>query len=57
MFVVVFQVYCEVAPKRQALSQANAELDSATAKLLSVRKKLDVSVDFSLKCLLAYRTL
>ncbi|KAL7875326.1 hypothetical protein SRHO_G00062960 [Serrasalmus rhombeus] len=36
-----YEVYCEVAPKRQALSQANAELDSATAKLLSVRKKLD----------------
>ncbi|KAL7886390.1 hypothetical protein AOLI_G00041110 [Acnodon oligacanthus] len=36
-----YEVYCEVAPKRQALSQANTELDSATAKLLSVRKKLD----------------
>uniref|UniRef100_A0A8B9HNA4 Dynein, axonemal, heavy chain 11 n=1 Tax=Astyanax mexicanus TaxID=7994 RepID=A0A8B9HNA4_ASTMX len=36
-----YEVYCEVAPKRQALSQANTELDSATAKLFSVRKKLD----------------
>uniref|UniRef100_A0A3B1KJE1 Dynein axonemal heavy chain 11 n=1 Tax=Astyanax mexicanus TaxID=7994 RepID=A0A3B1KJE1_ASTMX len=36
-----YEVYCEVAPKRQALSQANTELDSATAKLFSIRKKLD----------------
>ncbi|XP_072536739.1 dynein axonemal heavy chain 11 [Salminus brasiliensis] len=36
-----YEVYCEVAPKRHALSQANTELDGATAKLLSVRKKLD----------------
>ncbi|CAB1334772.1 unnamed protein product [Coregonus sp. 'balchen'] len=34
-------VYCEVASKRQALSQANSELESATAKLLTVRKKLE----------------
>lgn len=39
----VFKVYCEVAPKRLALAQANTELEAATAKLLSVRKKLEVS--------------
>lgn len=37
------QIYCEVIPKRHALSQANAELETATAKLLSVQKKLAVS--------------
>ncbi|XP_076826869.1 dynein axonemal heavy chain 11 [Brachyhypopomus gauderio] len=35
-----YEVYCEVAPKRQALCQANADLEIATAKLLTVRKKL-----------------
>lgn len=39
----VFKVYCEVAPKRLALAQANTELEAATAKLLNVRKKLEVS--------------
>ncbi|KAI2655454.1 Dynein axonemal heavy chain 11 [Labeo rohita] len=36
-----YEVYCEVAPKRLALAQANTELETATAKLLNVRKKLD----------------
>ncbi|KAK3551295.1 hypothetical protein QTP70_013939, partial [Hemibagrus guttatus] len=36
-----YEVYCQVVPKRQALSQANTELDNATAKLLTIRKKLD----------------
>ncbi|XP_016337659.1 dynein heavy chain 11, axonemal [Sinocyclocheilus anshuiensis] len=36
-----YEVYCEVAPKRLALAQANTELETATAKLLSVRKKLE----------------
>ncbi|XP_051721899.1 dynein axonemal heavy chain 11 [Ctenopharyngodon idella] len=36
-----YEVYCEVAPKRLALAQANTELEAATAKLLSVRKKLE----------------
>ncbi|XP_035386791.1 dynein heavy chain 11, axonemal isoform X1 [Electrophorus electricus] len=35
-----YELYCEVAPKRLALSQANTELENATAKLLTVRKKL-----------------
>ncbi|XP_058249288.1 dynein axonemal heavy chain 11 [Hemibagrus wyckioides] len=36
-----YEVYCQVVPKRQALSQANTELDNATAKVLTIRKKLD----------------
>ncbi|XP_053089780.1 dynein axonemal heavy chain 11 isoform X1 [Pangasianodon hypophthalmus] len=36
-----YEVYCQIVPKRQALSQANTELDNATAKLLTIRKKLD----------------
>ncbi|XP_051576917.1 dynein axonemal heavy chain 11 [Myxocyprinus asiaticus] len=36
-----YEVYCEVAPKRLALAQANTELEAATTKLLSVRKKLE----------------
>ncbi|XP_034084207.1 dynein heavy chain 11, axonemal [Gymnodraco acuticeps] len=35
-----YEIYCEVIPKRHALSQANAELDTATAKRLTVQKKL-----------------
>ncbi|KAJ8415860.1 hypothetical protein AAFF_G00404170 [Aldrovandia affinis] len=35
-----YEVYCDVAPKRQALSQANTDLDTATAKLVTIRKKL-----------------
>lgn len=38
-----FQIYCEVIPKRHALLQANSELETATAKLLTVQKKLVVS--------------
>lgn len=37
------QIYCEVIPKRQALAQVNAELEMATAKLLSVQRKLEVN--------------
>nr|XP_054596285.1 dynein axonemal heavy chain 11 [Nothobranchius furzeri] len=35
-----YEIYCEVTPKRQALSQANAELEMATTKMLAVQKKL-----------------
>lgn len=42
-FILFFQIYCEVIPKRCALSQANAELETATAKMLVVQKKLAVS--------------
>ncbi|KAJ8288109.1 hypothetical protein COCON_G00007680 [Conger conger] len=42
-----YEVYCDVAPKRQALCQANTDLETATAKLLTIRKKvhdLDVNL-------------
>ncbi|XP_034030917.1 dynein heavy chain 11, axonemal [Thalassophryne amazonica] len=47
-----YEIYCEVTPKRQALSQANAELEAATAKLLAVQKKLS-DLDASLQNLTA----
>ncbi|XP_070822029.1 dynein axonemal heavy chain 11 [Chaetodon trifascialis] len=47
-----YEIYCEVIPKRHALSQANAELETATAKLLAVQKKL-VDLDTSLQSLTA----
>lgn len=43
IIICFFKVYCQVVPKRQALSQANTELDNATAKLFTIQKKLDVS--------------
>ncbi|XP_023680034.2 dynein axonemal heavy chain 11 isoform X2 [Paramormyrops kingsleyae] len=47
-----YEVYCEVAPKRQALSQANSELEVATAKLTTIRKKL-LDLDANLRSLTA----
>uniref|UniRef100_A0A3Q3ETL8 Dynein axonemal heavy chain 11 n=1 Tax=Labrus bergylta TaxID=56723 RepID=A0A3Q3ETL8_9LABR len=47
-----YEIYCEVIPKRHALSQANAELETATAKMLTVKKKL-VDLDTSLQSLTA----
>ncbi|XP_053483492.1 dynein axonemal heavy chain 11 isoform X4 [Ictalurus furcatus] len=47
-----YEVYCQVVPKRQALSHANTELDNATAKLLTIRKKL-VDLDRHLQSLTA----
>ncbi|XP_048881302.1 dynein axonemal heavy chain 11 isoform X2 [Brienomyrus brachyistius] len=47
-----YEVYCEVAPKRQALSQANSELDVATGKLTTIRKKL-LDLDANLRSLTA----
>lgn len=38
------QIYCEIIPKRHALSQANTELEMATTKLLAFQTKLMVSV-------------
>uniref|UniRef100_A0ACB8FV70 Dynein heavy chain 11, axonemal n=1 Tax=Sphaerodactylus townsendi TaxID=933632 RepID=A0ACB8FV70_9SAUR len=38
-----YEVYCDVEPKRQALSQANVELALATEKLEAIREKLSVS--------------
>uniref|UniRef100_A0A3P9MEE2 Dynein, axonemal, heavy chain 11 n=1 Tax=Oryzias latipes TaxID=8090 RepID=A0A3P9MEE2_ORYLA len=43
-----YEVYCEVIPKRDALSQANAELEMATGKLTAVQKNL-ADLDASLQ--------
>lgn len=43
VYLLWFQIYCEVIPKRLALAQANTELENATTKLLAVQKKLLVS--------------
>uniref|UniRef100_A0A671UPK5 Dynein axonemal heavy chain 11 n=1 Tax=Sparus aurata TaxID=8175 RepID=A0A671UPK5_SPAAU len=48
-----YEIYCEVTPKRHALSQANAELEAATARLLAVQKKL-ADLDASLQSLTAH---
>ncbi|XP_066570660.1 dynein axonemal heavy chain 11 [Amia ocellicauda] len=45
--VKYYEVFCDVEPKRQALSQANTELEMATGKLESIRKKL-VDLDANL---------
>lgn len=37
------EVYCDVEPKRQALSKANAELAAAQDKLASIKAKIAVS--------------
>uniref|UniRef100_A0A672ZPD5 Dynein, axonemal, heavy chain 11 n=1 Tax=Sphaeramia orbicularis TaxID=375764 RepID=A0A672ZPD5_9TELE len=47
-----YEIYCEVIPKRHALSQANTELETATAKLSAVQKKLK-DLDTSLQNLTA----
>lgn len=41
--VKFYEVYCEVEPKRQALSKANAELSSAQEKLSVIKAKINVS--------------
>lgn len=38
--VKYYEVYCDVEPKRRALSQANDDLKGATEKLDTIRKKL-----------------
>uniref|UniRef100_A0A803T0L9 Dynein axonemal heavy chain 17 n=1 Tax=Anolis carolinensis TaxID=28377 RepID=A0A803T0L9_ANOCA len=38
-----YEVYCDVEPKRQALSKANAELAAAQEKLASIKAKIAVS--------------
>ncbi|XP_061675536.1 dynein axonemal heavy chain 11 isoform X2 [Syngnathoides biaculeatus] len=35
-----YEIYCEVIPKRHALSHANTELETATTKLSAIQKKL-----------------
>ncbi|KAM3614782.1 uncharacterized protein V6R79_018954 [Siganus canaliculatus] len=47
-----YEIYCEIIPKRHALSQANTELEAATAKLVVVQKKL-LDLDASLQSLTA----
>ncbi|XP_061632559.1 dynein axonemal heavy chain 11 isoform X3 [Phyllopteryx taeniolatus] len=47
-----YEIYCEVIPKRHALSHANAELETATTKLLAIQKKL-VELDANLQNLTA----
>lgn len=41
--VKFYEVYCEVEPKREALSKANAELDAAQEKLAVIKSKINVS--------------
>lgn len=41
--VKFYEVYCEVEPKRQALSKANAELAAAQEKLSAIKSKINVS--------------
>lgn len=41
--VKFYEVYCEVEPKRQALSKANAELAAAQEKLGAIKTKIIVS--------------
>uniref|UniRef100_A0A8C8VJF2 Dynein axonemal heavy chain 11 n=1 Tax=Pelusios castaneus TaxID=367368 RepID=A0A8C8VJF2_9SAUR len=45
--VKFYEVYCDVEPKRHALTRANAELAAATEKLEAIRKKL-VDLDSNL---------
>ncbi|XP_075070448.1 dynein axonemal heavy chain 11 [Mixophyes fleayi] len=46
--VKYYEVYCDVEPKRRALSQANNDLKAATEKLEAIRKKLN-DLDNNLK--------
>ncbi|XP_037134453.1 dynein heavy chain 9, axonemal [Syngnathus acus] len=39
--VKFYKVYCEVEPKRQALSKANAELAAAQGKLATIKNKIN----------------
>ncbi|XP_028422796.1 dynein axonemal heavy chain 9 isoform X2 [Perca flavescens] len=39
--VKFYEVYCEVEPKRQALSKANAELAAAQEKLAAIKSKIN----------------
>lgn len=41
--VTFYKVYCEVEPKRQALTKANAELAAAQEKLAAIKSKINVS--------------
>lgn len=41
-----YEVYCDVEPKRKALAAANAELAAAMEKLVTIKKKVAVSLFF-----------
>lgn len=41
--VKFYEIHCEVEPKRQALSKANAELAAAQEKLGAIKSKIIVS--------------
>lgn len=47
--VKFYEVYCEVEPKRQALSKANAELAAAQEKLAAIKSKINVSYCIGLR--------
>lgn len=47
--VKFYEVYCEVEPKRQALSKANAELAAAQEKLTAIKSKINVSYCIGLR--------
>ncbi|CAB1430530.1 unnamed protein product, partial [Pleuronectes platessa] len=40
--VKFYEVFCDVEPKRQALSKANAELDAAQLKLADIKSKINI---------------
>ncbi|KAM6897413.1 dynein axonemal heavy chain 9-like [Xenentodon cancila] len=40
--VKFYEVFCEVEPKRQALSKANAELEAAREKLTAIKSKINL---------------
>lgn len=48
--VKFYEVYCEVEPKRQALSKANADLAAAQEKLATIKSKITVSHRVGLSC-------
>lgn len=52
--VKFYEVYCEVEPKREALSKANAELDAAQEKLAVIKSKINVSHHIGLMIALVF---
>ena len=45
-----YEVFCDVEPKRKALSEANAELAAAQHKLTAIKTKINVSHRVVLSC-------
>lgn len=50
-----YEVYCDVEPKRQALSKANAELAAAQEKLASIKAKIVVRRKHPVMWFIAHR--